>query len=242
MLFRSAFSGLNQAIGPLTKAFASGIWQGFSITIKAIAQGFITIVSIVGKVLSSVTSLSKRFGFLKVQESATKGLSTAFGALLAVITAYKTAVLVAAAASKTFTVAQAALDVAMDANPIGLAVLAITALVGGLVLAYKHIKPFRDAINATGKAIKKLFTGKLGWEKSFAKEFSKISKDLRNFNKDVAKKAKSIGKSIGNALTGNAKWEKSLRKQFNNAKKEYDRYSKQQLKSEQIMQKERQKN
>lgn len=237
-----AFSGLNQAIGPLTKAFASGIWQGFSITIKAIAQGFITIVSIVGKVLSSVTSLSKRFGFLKVQESATKGLSTAFGALLAVITAYKTAVLVAAAASKTFTVAQAALDVAMDANPIGLAVLAITALVGGLVLAYKHIKPFRDAINATGKAIKKLFTGKLGWEKSFAKEFSKISKDLRNFNKDVAKKAKSIGKSIGNALTGNAKWEKSLRKQFNNAKKEYDRYSKQQLKSEQIMQKERQKN
>lgn len=237
-----AFSGLNQAIGPLTKAFASGIWQGFSITIKAIAQGFITIVSIVGKVLSSVTSLSKRFGFLKVQESATKGLSTAFGALLAVITAYKTAVLVAAAASKAFTVAQAALDVAMDANPIGLAVLAITALVGGLVLAYKHIKPFRDAINATGKAIKKLFTGKLGWEKSFAKEFSKISKDLRNFNKDVAKKAKSIGKSIGNALTGNAKWEKSLRKQFNNAKKEYDRYSKQQLKSEQIMQKERQKN
>ena len=237
-----AFSGLNQAIGPLTKAFASGIWQGFSITIKAIAQGFITIVSIVGKVLSSVTSLSKRFGFLKVQESATKGLSTAFGALLAVITAYKTAVLVAAAASKTFTVAQAALDVAMDANPIGLAALAITALVGGLVLAYKHIKPFRDAINATGKAIKKLFTGKLGWEKSFAKEFSKISKDLRNFNKDVAKKAKSIGKSIGNALTGNAKWEKSLRKQFNNAKKEYDRYSKQQLKSEQIMQRERQKN
>ena len=44
-----AFSGLNQAIGPLTKAFASGIWQGFSITIKSIAQGFITIVSIVGK-------------------------------------------------------------------------------------------------------------------------------------------------------------------------------------------------
>ena len=237
-----AFSGLNQAIGPLTKAFASGIWQGFSITIKAIAQGFITIVSIVGKVLSSVTSLSKRFGFLKVQESATKGLSTAFGALLAVITAYKTAVLIAAAASKTFTVAQAALDVAMDANPIGLAVLAITALVGGLVLAYKHIKPFRDAINATGKAIKKLFTGKLGWEKSFAKEFSKISKDLRNFNKDVAKKAKSIGKSIGNALTGNAKWEKDLQKKFNSAKKDYDKYSKQQLKSEQIMQKERQKN
>lgn len=237
-----AFSGLNQAIGPLTKAFASGIWQGFSITIKAIAQGFVTIASIVGKVLSSVTSLSKRFGFLKVQESATKGLSTAFGALLAVITAYKTAALVAAAASKTFTIAQAALDVVMDANPIGLVVLAITALVGGLVLAYKHIKPFRDAVNATGKAIKKFFTGKLGWEKSFAKEFSKIGKDLRNFNKDVAKKAKSIGKSIGSAFAGNAKWEKDLQKKFNSAKKDYDKYSKQQLKSEQIMQKERQKN
>ena len=197
-----AFSGLNQAIGPLTKAFASGIWQGFSITIKAIAQGFITIVSIVGKVLSSVTSLSKRFGFLKVQESATKGLSTAFGALLAVITAYKTAVLVAAAASKTFTVAQAALDVAMDANPIGLAVLAITALVGGLVLAYKHIKPFRNAVNTTWKVIKKLFTGKLGWEKAIAKEFSNAGKDIQKFANSIPKFFKNVGKVLGKLFKG----------------------------------------
>ena len=197
-----AFSGLNQAIGPLTKAFASGIWQGFSITIKAIAQGFITIVSIVGKVLSSVTSLSKRFGFLKVQESATKGLSTAFGALLAVITAYKTAVLVAAAASKTFTVAQAALNVVMDANPIGLAVLAITALVGGLVLAYKHIKPFRDAVNTTWKAIKKFFTGKLGWEKNIAKEFSNAGKDIRKFANSIPKFFKNVGKVLAKLFKG----------------------------------------
>ena len=197
-----AFSGLNQAIGPLTKAFASGIWQGFSITIKAIAQGFVTIASIVGKVLSSVTSLSKRFGFLKVQESATKGLSTAFGALLAVITAYKTATLVAAAASKTFTVAQAALDVVMDANPIGLVVLAITALAGGLVLAYKHIKPFRDAVNATWKAIKKLFTGKLGWEKAIAKEFSNVGKDIQKFANSIPKFFKNVGKVLGKLFKG----------------------------------------
>lgn len=237
-----AFSGLNQAVGPLTKAFASGIWQGFSVTIKAIAQGFVTIASIVGKVLSAITSLSKRLGFLKVQEAATKGLSTAFGSLLAIITAYKTAALIAAAASKTFTIAQAALDVVMDANPIGLVVLAITALAGGLVLAYKHIKPFRDAVNGLGKSIKKFFTGKLGWEKNITREFSKISKDFQRFNKDIGKKAENIGKSIGNAFTGKAGWEKSLQRSFNQAKKDYNRYSKQQLKSEQILQRERQKN
>ena len=42
----------------------------------------------------------------------------------------------------------------MDANPIGAVILAIGLLVGAFILAYKHVKWFRDAANATWKWLK----------------------------------------------------------------------------------------
>jgi phage-related protein len=45
------------------------------------------------------------------------------------------------------TAAQWALNVALDANPIGLVVIAIAGLIGILILAYTHVTPVRDAIN-----------------------------------------------------------------------------------------------
>lgn len=57
-------------------------------------------------------------------------------------------------ATKAWEFAQAALNIVMDANPIGLVVAAIAALGIGLYEAYKHVKPFRDAVDATFKWIK----------------------------------------------------------------------------------------
>jgi phage-related protein len=45
------------------------------------------------------------------------------------------------------TVALGALNVAMEANPIGIVVIAIAALVAGFIWAYNNIKPFRDFVN-----------------------------------------------------------------------------------------------
>jgi hypothetical protein len=42
----------------------------------------------------------------------------------------------------------------MTANPIGLIVVGIAALVAGLVLAYKHFEGFRNVVDAVGAAIK----------------------------------------------------------------------------------------
>lgn len=61
---------------------------------------------------------------------------------------------VAAAASKAWAAAQWLLNAAMDANPIGLVVVAIAALVAGLVLAYKHSETFRNIVNAAFNAIR----------------------------------------------------------------------------------------
>lgn len=192
----TAFHGLGQVMGPIMKSFGSGAWIGFSTTLKVIAEGFVTITSFAGKVASSITGISKQLGFLKVQQAATKALGVAFGGLVAVITTYKTVSLASAAVTKTFAAAQAALNVVMDANPIGLVVLAITALVGAFVLAYKHIKPFRDMVNKTGEAIKKLFTGKYDWEKTFGKGLSKLGKSFQNFAKKIPQFFKGVGKAI----------------------------------------------
>lgn len=60
----------------------------------------------------------------------------------------------AAAASKAWAAAQWLLDAALSANPIGLLVMSIAALVGGFILAYKHSTTFRNIVNATFAAVK----------------------------------------------------------------------------------------
>lgn len=55
---------------------------------------------------------------------------------------------IVAAAEKAWTVIQGALDAVLDANPIGIVVLAIAGLVVALVEAWKHSKTFRDIVEA----------------------------------------------------------------------------------------------
>lgn len=55
--------------------------------------------------------------------------------------------------SKLVTVAQTALNLVLDANPIILIVTAIAALVAGLVILYKHNEKFREFVNGIAKHI-----------------------------------------------------------------------------------------
>jgi hypothetical protein len=83
------------------------------------------------------------------------------GILVLTIGGLAAAVLVANAAMKVYQAtlvlvkaAQFALNLVMSANPIGLVVLAIAALVAALVLAYKNSESFRNVINKLFSAIK----------------------------------------------------------------------------------------
>lgn len=86
-------------------------------------------------------------------------LGVVFGGLAVAVLAAEGAVRVWSAAQKVATAAQWLWNTAMDANPIGLIVIAIAALVAGVILAYKHCAPFRDAINEVGKIAKDVFQG-----------------------------------------------------------------------------------
>ena len=79
-------------------------------------------------------------------------------------------------------------------NPIGLVVTAVVALGVAFYEAYKHIKPFREWVNKTFKAVV-------------------------NFGKGIAKWGSNVGKSVGKALSNmSKKWngfKKSFKKSWN---------------------------
>lgn len=105
-------------------------------------------------------------------------------------------------------------------GPIGIAVVAVTALVTAFVLAYNKIKPFRDAVNNVGKTIKKVFndlvkwfgqipskfkatfTGMSAWGSQLTsglnKAWSSVTNTISKWVSDFAK----IGKKMLNALVG----------------------------------------
>lgn len=58
------------------------------------------------------------------------------------------------AATKILTAAQWLLDAAMDANPIGIIIVAIAALVAGLIYAFYHFKGFHDFVMGAWAAMK----------------------------------------------------------------------------------------
>lgn len=83
----------------------------------------------------------------------------------ATLVAQKVATFAVAAATKAWTAIQWALNVAMDAagGPIGVAIVAIAALVAGVIYAYKHFKWFHDAVNEAWSGIKAATHAVVGW-------------------------------------------------------------------------------
>lgn len=65
----------------------------------------------------------------------------------------------AAAASKAWAAAQWVLNAAMSANPIGLVIVAVVALVAAIIIAYKKSETFREIVQAVGRAAVRAF----GW-------------------------------------------------------------------------------
>lgn len=107
------------------------------------------------------------------------------GALTASIVGLYIAEGVGTAVTWGLTAAQTALNIAMLANPIGLVVVAVTALVGGIVVAYNKVEWFREAVNNCWETIK-------GWGQSIKEVFSDswLGKGIEKMNEFMS----SVGK------------------------------------------------
>ena len=83
--------------------------------------------------------------------------SPAVGGIVAGFVAYKAISFVLEGALMALTVAQYALNVAMNANPIGVLVLLITGLVAAIAILWKKNEGFRNAVKAIWKVIQNVF-------------------------------------------------------------------------------------
>ncbi|GIQ94144.1 NlpC/P60 family protein [Lactiplantibacillus plantarum] len=214
------------AIASLVGSLAKGAWSAVASALKLIgghskdaSKGMNGIadatqniakhkgaIQTLGKVIITSFALSK----LKGIASGFLGIGRGIGKTISFVTSLSKAQRAAAKATNTQTAAQKLLDIAMDANPIALVVTAIAALSVGFYEAYKHIKPFRDAVNGMGTAMKKLFTGKYGWKKSIGKKLagvgSTISKWGKGAGKFVSKHKSEILAGLASPFAGLSAW------------------------------------
>lgn len=89
------------------------------------------------------------------------------GRTTAVWVAQKGALIAGKVATSAYTAAQWLLNAAMDANPIGLIVVAIGALVAAFVVAYNKSETFRNFIDALWAGIKDAVGSVVDWFKSY---------------------------------------------------------------------------
>jgi len=129
-------------------------------------------------------------------------LAAVIGGLSAAIVVANFAMKAWAAAQAIATAAQWAFNVALSANPIGLIVIAVAALVAGLVILYNKVDWVRDMFKQFLKPLEKVMDG-IGW---LADKLGLVSKEMDdNFTPSVDEARKQAGDmyaSVRDANTG----------------------------------------
>lgn len=128
------------------------------LTAWVIAQKALAVAQRSGAVVQGVLTAAQR-AFTTAQNAATAGTIRQRVATVASTVASK----VARGAVLAWAAVQWVLNAALNANPIGLIVIAIAALVGGIILAYKHSETFRNIVQAAWNGIKTAVSAVWGW-------------------------------------------------------------------------------
>ena len=160
------------AVKDLVQGFKDGEGAGGAIrsTLETV-QKVVTnvapkVASLAKAILSNKTAVVAIIAVMATWKAVTLAITAAqaaaaivTGTMTAATTAWTVASKVAAAATKVWAGVQWLLNAAMDANPIGLVVIAVAALVAGIIYAYKHSETFRKVVNGAFGAVKKFVVG-----------------------------------------------------------------------------------
>ncbi|MCS6158008.1 NlpC/P60 family protein [Lactiplantibacillus plantarum] len=228
----SAIAGTLKLIGGHSKDASKGMSGVASATAKIAKHK--TAIKNVGKAIVTYLAVSKLKGIVSTISGVAGGIGKVIGTMTRL-----------AKSEKLATAAQWLFNAAMDANPIGIAVIALAALTAGLVLAYKHIKPFRKWVNKTFKSVVNFGKGiakwgsnvgkwvgkalgsmskkwkgfKSGFKKSWNKHWSNAGKNLKGAWDGSLKHTREFFSSVGKKWDGwKSSWKKSWSKHWNNTK------------------------
>jgi hypothetical protein len=112
--------------------------------------------SIVGTVLPAIKDFT---GWLKDNSTLVGAVAIGVGAMVVAFQAYQLTLTIVGAATKAYAAVQAALNLVMSLNPIGIVLLALVGLAAGLVYAYKKSETFRDIVNAVFGKVRDIAVG-----------------------------------------------------------------------------------
>jgi uncharacterized protein YejL (UPF0352 family) len=142
------FAGASEAYGKT----AAGSQERLGVATENLEESMGTILlPTIEKVAGAMANLA---GFFEKHKTLTEALIIVVGALGGALLAVNVATTLVSAATKIYTAAQWLLNAALDANPIGLVIIALTALGVALVIAWKKSETFREIVTGTWNAIK----------------------------------------------------------------------------------------
>ncbi|SDH68994.1 hypothetical protein SAMN05421505_12091 [Sinosporangium album] len=194
-----------QALGRYTAAAAKAGASTLATGISKVGSAVTTVAGAASRGLPQVAALAGSIGKVAVQAAAAATKQVAMAVATGVIRV----------ATAAWTAVQWLLNAALSANPISLIVVAIGALVAGLVWAYNNVDWFRNVVDTAFKAIGSF--GKWLWDSALKPAFTSIRDFVVNtlaprltwFWRNIAEPAfKGIG-SFAKSL-----WENNLKPAF----------------------------
>ncbi len=153
----NSINAVSNSTGALDKAFADAktpmddwliVWNSIKTIGIKIGNTVLPVISAIG------TGVKFVIDNLDIIGGTLAGLGIGWALLNTQLIASKVALTGFAIASKVATAAQWLFNIAANANPIGVIVMAITALIGGLVAAYNKFDKFRAVIKGVWETIK----------------------------------------------------------------------------------------
>jgi phage-related protein len=144
------------------------------------------------RISGAIDLLKPLTNFLQEHQTALQVLSGAFIGIGGVIAAYEIKTRAATLATTVLTAAEWLLDLAMEANPVGIVVVAIAAFVGMLIMAYEKVGWFRDIVNATWDTILDFAHSAKEFLTPFLELWDKLSGAVQSFKKHIVDGARSL--------------------------------------------------
>ena len=200
---------LLKAVGGVTDVADAFVqWDGFLPTITAIgvAVGAVKFYQLV----TGIYSAAKAMAILNIAKAKDMALTLAIKAMYiqdAIVKAASTAQTWAqVAATKAATAGQWLLNAAMNANPIMIVVLAIAALVAGLIIAYNKSETFRNIVNKAFASIKvvagNVLNAVIGFFRAAWDLIKNIWQAVKPFFQNMWLTIKNIFSVVGSVLGG----------------------------------------